>query len=255
MSKYTTEVRFICESYAGLVDSADYASVDEVLDKAAPKVFSFNFPMFDEAYRATLEKKILKHYYTREISFETVGLWKLKLDTKMNEIMPYYNQLYKSTTLEFNPLYDFEITRTHELKKNETGNNTSEVSSTGTTTDNGNSTQTDNNTAKRTNAYSDTPQGGLTNVENGTYLTTGEVDKTQVENTTGITSENTRTSNAESDSKANSKIDTTEEYLEKVGGKQGSGSYAKLLEEYRKTFLNIDMQVIEELSDLFMGLW
>ena len=32
MSKYTTEVRYICETYAGLVESADYLSIDEVIE-------------------------------------------------------------------------------------------------------------------------------------------------------------------------------------------------------------------------------
>ena len=114
MSTYTTEVRFICENSAGLTESADYLSVSEILDKARNKIFDFDFPIFDESYRNVLEDKILKHYYTREIGLETVGLWKLKLDTKMNEIMPYYNQLYKSAVLEFNPLYDVDYTRTHE---------------------------------------------------------------------------------------------------------------------------------------------
>ena len=29
----------------------------------------------------------------------------------------------------------------------------------------------------------------------------------------------------------------------------------KLISEYRKNLLNIDMQIIEELSDLFFNLW
>ena len=58
MSKYTTEVRFICEHSAGLTDSAGYSSVDEVIEKAIPKVFSFNFPIFDEAYRDVLVRLV-----------------------------------------------------------------------------------------------------------------------------------------------------------------------------------------------------
>ena len=29
----------------------------------------------------------------------------------------------------------------------------------------------------------------------------------------------------------------------------------KLLEEFRRTFMNIDVQIINELNDLFFGLW
>ena len=81
MSKYTTELRFICEKAAGYDNSAGYNFVDETVTKAAPVIFDFDFPMFDESYRLPLERKILKHYYTREISAETVGLWKLWLNT------------------------------------------------------------------------------------------------------------------------------------------------------------------------------
>ena len=49
-------------------------------------IFDFDFPIFDEDYKIPLEKKILRHYYLREIGFETLGVWKLKLNDKLNEI-------------------------------------------------------------------------------------------------------------------------------------------------------------------------
>lgn len=118
MSKYTTEVRFLCESLTGHDESVGYNSVNDILEDAAPIIFGFNYPIFDEAYRLPLEIKILRHYYTREISEETYGLWKMRLEDRMNVIMPYYNQLYRSTLLEFNPLYDVDLQTTHEGSKN-----------------------------------------------------------------------------------------------------------------------------------------
>ena len=92
MSKYTTEVRYICESYAGLEDSVGYDSIDEVIEKSYLKIFQNDkIPMFkgeENAHRALLLKKILLHYYSREIGYETVGLWKLKLNQKLREILP-----------------------------------------------------------------------------------------------------------------------------------------------------------------------
>ena len=114
MSKYTTEVRFICETASSLTESDGFNSVNDIIQNAIPKVFNFDFPIFDEAYRNVLLTKILKHYYTREIGEETVGLWKLWLEDRLNVIMPYYNQLYKSELLEFNPFYDVDLTRTRE---------------------------------------------------------------------------------------------------------------------------------------------
>lgn len=150
MAQYTTEVRSICEHYADLKESAGYSSVDSIIEKAAPKVFDFDFPIYDEKYRMVLEKKILRHYYTREIGDETVGLWKLRLETKMNEIMPYYNQLYKSTLYEFNPFYDVDYARSHQTKTDgSTTNNSNQdyngtIDTTGTSHSEGSTT--DNNT-------------------------------------------------------------------------------------------------------------
>ena len=91
MSKYSTEVRFICETAAGLIESKGYNDVESIIDKAVGSIFESDIPFFDNDYGIKLEKKILRHYYTREIGLETVGLWKLQLNTTMKEIMPYYN--------------------------------------------------------------------------------------------------------------------------------------------------------------------
>ena len=93
MSKYTTEVRYICETKCGIDVQKVPTDVDTIIGKSRDKIFG-QFPIFSEYYRATLEDKILKHYYFREIGFETFAMWQTKLNTKMNEIMPYYNLLY-----------------------------------------------------------------------------------------------------------------------------------------------------------------
>lgn len=255
MSKYTTEVRFICETSAGLTESAGYSKVDEIITQAIPKVFDFTFPIFDESYRNVLCGKILKHYYTREIGLETVGLWKLHLNRKLNEIMPYYNKLYKSELLEFNPLYDFEYTREKTGSKVGTKQDSGETSATGTLSGTVQNTETGTNSGNSLDTYADTPQGAVENLENNEYLTNArKVVDSGTRQTTGNTTSNNTTENSAT-STLSSTINDTEEYLEHVSGKQGGQSYAKMLTEYRATFLNIDMLVINELSDLFMNLW
>lgn len=284
MSKYTTEVRFICESYAGLDESKGFDDVDEILQTSAPLVFSFDFPIFDEAYRLPLEIKILRHYYTREISEETVGLWKLRLQAKMNEIMPYYNQLYQSETLSFNPLYDVDYTR--EYTKNSEGERSGRENSseTGTVGDSGTNSSTETrNTTDATNVgkdtwdlYSDTPQGGIDglldngqvetqgDLDNNTYLTnarhiieSGNAGTTNSTGTVGVsgTNTNTRTLNTQHAGTSSGTVTNLDEYTERVLGKTGGYTYSKALAEYRKTMLNIDVDIIRELKDLFFNLW
>lgn len=279
MSKYTTELRYICETEAGLSESVGQTKIKDVIAKAIPKIFDFDFPIFDESYRNVLETKILKHYYTREIGLETYGLWKLKLDTKLNEIMPFYNQLYKSALLEFNPLYEVDYSKTGNRDSNGTRDNTENNSESydesidyneshdESTTNSNDGTLTKGTTTTTTNYYSDTPQGAISNVIDGTYLTNatynvvGNTGSDNTSNSGSVDSDGSSKSKNEkggsrSGSKtSNSNLTDTESYLESVRGKMSSKSYSTLLMEYRETFINIDMMLIEELSDLFFGLW
>lgn len=255
MSKYTTEVRFICESKAGLGESAGCDNVNDIVSKSWDKIFTSKAVFFDEEYRSVLCQKILKHYYLREIGSETVGIWKLWMNTRLEEIMPFYNQLYKSALIEFNPLYDVDLKRTHNRKidssKQDTG--TSQSVSSGEINVSGTSSGSSNNTKK--DLYSDTPQGAITGLENENYLTNArkvtDTGSTSNENRSTGTNKTTVNDDTSNTGTANS----LEDYVENVSGKQGSESYSSMLLKFRETFLNIDMQVIEEFSDLFMGLW
>ncbi len=104
MSDYTTQLRFICESYAGKKVPTPQAEIDAIISASREDIFNFDYPIFDPAYKETLETKIISHYYTEEIGSETVGLWKHQLKNKMREIMPFYNQLYLSEKIKFDPL-------------------------------------------------------------------------------------------------------------------------------------------------------
>lgn len=174
MAKYTTEVRSICESLSGLKESVGYASVDEVIANSYDKIFDA-FPIFDEAYRETLCSKILKHYYTREIGAESFGLWKLQLNRKMEEIMPYYNQLYESERLTIDPLKNYKGGSNRTLDKLSNTNGTEQTSNTGGTTGTvdhlrtGGYTDTNNGTIGRTKTGSkaNVTTGSESNVRSG----------------------------------------------------------------------------------------
>lgn len=114
MSKYTTEIRFLCEHFAGLENNGSYVDIDSAIAAAIPNIFSFDFPIWDENYRDVLCTKILRHYYTREIGEEVYGLWKLRLEAKLNEIMPYYNKLYESGIKDFNPLWTSDMQTSYD---------------------------------------------------------------------------------------------------------------------------------------------
>lgn len=231
MAKYTTQVRSICEVKAGLEESEGFSSVDRILEDSWSMIFTDDWTTYDPDYKKVLCIKILRHYYTREISAETVGLWMLWLNSKMCEIMPYYNQLYKSAGMEYDPLKEVDVTTVRDKNYH--------VDKDNTRTDD----LTERNEATSYSLYSDTPQGGLTGVDNEDYLT--DITK----NIGDSTRKNTGTLNDHG-------YDDGKEYeLHTIKGKSSGKSYSQLIKEYRDTFINIDMMIIKELKDLFFNIY
>lgn len=221
MSKYTTELRYICESLNDFKSSQEYSDVDLIIENSREKIFSFDYPLFNRMYKPELEKKILRAFYTREIGYETYGLWKLKLQTKLEEIMPYYNKLYESELLKVEPFINFDMVTEHELNidgkydKNilsilkqtidENTNNTTDATNSGTSIDKSDKTgkRTQNTSGKQSqdenniDMFNDTPQGGLNTMDDyqGKWLSkaerhTKDIDNTNTQNTTDNNSEN-----------------------------------------------------------------
>lgn len=238
MSKYTTELRFICETCADLTESEGQSKISEIIALARPKIFDFNYPIFDQNYKEELETKIIRHFYLREIAFETVGIWKLKLEDKMNIIMPYFNKLYDSELIKYNPLLEVDYTKTGSNENNGSNNRTE------------NRTNNQSNTSNRTNynMFADTPQMQIvdipTNANNAT-LTNLTKDIDNDTNTLNITEQGTD----------NTTLHNKTDYVERIIGKVSTSSYMKLIQELRDTFLNIDSMIIESLDDLFMRIW
>lgn len=234
-----------CATIIGLSDIS-YANISSIIDQSAPLILG-NYPIYDESYRPILNRKIIYHYFFREIGAETGGLFRLFINRKMNEIMPYYNQLYKSAMLDFNPLHDYDLTRQH-LTKN-TGEQTSDGISSVENNSKENSNTTNSNT--NTNAFSDTPHGELSNVENNKYLT-----DYRVINDNGNSESNSNSSQmGESKSLTHVGANNTEEYIESVKGKGGGKSFSEMISDYRNILLNIDMQIISDLEECFMMIY
>lgn len=227
MSKYTTELRYLIESGydLGLND----------------------YPIFDESYRATLNQKIIDHYYFCEIGFETAGLFRRYLNTTMREIMPYYNQLYKSELIDLDPLTTHKMVEEYSRDFTEGTKRVANVTQTGTTDKD---TTSDTNTDGKS-VYSDFPQSMLPagSIDGITYASNATIDETD----TNVTANENTTASQDTDATENLSRSETETTKRESTGYDGS--VADLLIKYRSTFLNIDMQIINKLKDLFMLVW
>lgn len=186
-----------------------------------------HYPIWEESYRNTLNGKIVDHYWNREIGMETIDLFQLAMRRKMNEIMPVYNQLYASTKLAFDPMSTVDLTTISDQTANQVTNNT------GTS-----QTDTDSDASSRS-VQSNTPQTMLAGNED---YATGAVD---------ANSQSSGTSNASEDSSS----DTDAESHNQTTVKGYQGLPSELLMQYRQTILNIDLSIINDLSELFMQVW
>ncbi len=204
MSKYTTELRYLIEN--------DF------------DIGLKNYPIFDENYRALLNQKIINHYYFREIAMETAELFKRYLNTTMNEIMPYYNQLYKSELLEFNPFYNVDKIIVSDKNNNSvsdfigntTAKNQQNADTENTQTNNGkqqtttaatsvgesvgNSKGSGKTTNKSKRVSSDTPQGFLSinSIDSETYASAAEMANGETVNEFTVNDTKATSNNSES---------------------------------------------------------
>ena len=184
-----------------------------------------DYPIFDEDHRADLNTRIIDHYALYEIGHETPEMFRFALNRKLREIMPYYNKLYESEKIQFDPLSTMEYT--DDTTSENTVNSNSEQSS----------HNTNGVTAKSRSVQSELPQVHLSGNED--YATSAGDATSQTDTTGDGTATSTGTDSANG----------TVSHATK--GRQGPA--ASLLMNYRNSLLNIDMMVVQECAELFMG--
>ena len=183
-----------------------------------------SYPIFDENYRNTLNNNILNHYYENEIGFETASLFRFYLNQKLNEIMPYYNELYK---VQKEIIDNKLLLNNTNLTEHLIGSNTTETQS--------NSNSSSNNK----NLFQDTPQGEISNTEinNQKWATNLTLNNNSINDT------------------SNASGNGTNEYLKTIIGNNGNKFNIDILNDIKNNLMNIDLMIINELYDLFMQIF
>lgn len=192
-------------------------------------------------FRDALNKKIIAHYRFNEICCIPPDRFKHFLNTTMNEIMPVKNLLYDALAENWKFYTGGKLQEDIE----HSDDNKRELAKSGVDTV-GNISSTNGYVL---NVASDTP-GAMLNIEtdiaNNTYANTANKNKS----TGSSTSTDTTTYN----SKDTDTYTGTGNRHRTVTGLNGK-SYAELFKEYQGSLRNIDMEVIQALSDCFMGVF
>ena len=175
---------------------------------------SIDYELYNNELKPIFEDKFIKRFYFREIGVETVDRFLINLEQTLNEIMPYYKQLYDTTLLQYDILNNTEVIEeiTREIIKADKrlvfGTNTS----TGTSFD---------TPITSTNNYRSKPSfinEGIDNI----------------------------------DTKNQSEGNTTENFTRKFKNNQSNVSKQDLIIKQRELIVNIDKMILDELEVLFM---
>lgn len=229
MAEYTTELRTLCEYYAGQSEHVGASDVLSVIDTARPSIFALPYPIHLESHRAELERTILLHYWTREIGLETPGAFVLALGARMREIMPRYNELYRAAAAAASVdvvtgAANYTITRERDETIEHESTNATE----------------NETTTNETSKYSDTPGGALTGLEDDRYLSSAEIRDSSIQSEGFDTGSSTETRDGSE----------TETMIGTRGGDY-AGNYARFFAAVK----SIDEMIVKDLAPLFMGIY
>lgn len=274
MAMYTMQVRTIVEQYyldknPGMTPEQVKTTKPKIMtDSVWDSVFDFDFPMYEGDTKQNLCSLILRHYYMREIGMETVTLWKLMLETRMNEIMPYYVQLAGTTITMTEAFINRNSTETvkrdgsenEDITRVKTGSDNRTVTGSQDSTSSNTTDTTVNRENNSQDLYSDTPQDGLQNVINGTYLTNANVQKStdadssnETGSTTGHVSGTTQDDLTKKENEDNIAEKNYAENLTRIIS-GFDGDKVETLMKYRETLLEIPKYIIRDLNDLFISI-
>lgn len=232
MSSYTIELRKICqlsgrevvESWFKNYNLEDYLTEEQIQSITSAGIWS----------KDKLAKKIVDHYFMREIGFETPFLFEHMAKVRMQEIMEDYLPVIYSNSIKFDPLVNVDFTETLQREIE------------GSSENSGTSNSNSSSNSSGLNVNSDTPQGQISKQQ---ILTGSYASNTNASETESSIEDETTTSNQGSSS-------STENYTKRTKGNSGVSATAQaLIKQYRDVIRAVDREIIEDLNCLFMGIY
>ena len=228
MAKYTMELRKVCDYYTREevenwfknYELSDFLRPDEIESIETANIWS----------KDRLAKKIVDHYFMREIGFETPALFKHYAMVTMQEIMEEKLPLIYSSSIKYDPLVNVDYTEKFERSLEGSANNSGESSS--------------NSSSDSLNINNNTPQTRISkqNLDDGIYASSVNQNESSINDRTTTSNNGSSTSN--------------ENYIKNIKGNSGvSATAQKMIEQYRENIIAIDRDIINELNSLFMGLY
>lgn len=229
---------------------------DDAIQQTLEIVFPYDFPVWDGMTVEKAKEIILRHYYMREIGWETVPLWQYQIYTKLSEEMPFIVDIANKIK-EMGSIFENDIhsqTENREHTENETANKDTTTTTTNTENVTGADTDTTEGSSNSQEMFSDTPQDGLSDVIEGRYLTEATVNSTNSNTTVTKTNKSDRMSDTDVTGNVKDTRGLTGQEkitLQKYGF---VGDKIDTLDKWNRVKLIPILMMIRAVADQFMGI-
>lgn len=250
MATYTMQLKDYIESWSQYTPNLSHR---ERIEIGRQKLFDFDYPIFDAKYKKVLETHFIREFYMREIGFETEELFKFRLETWFNINMPYFNQLFKSELIEYDPLINSKMNAKHKKSTDTEQKAQASTKANSTEKASGNSNTNDDNFNR--DVHSDTPDSRLTiTTKDGEGVieyasAIGESSQNNKQTTSGNSTSDT---NSMATNQQDTDINEVEDFIQERMGKIGVQTYPEMVMKFRNSFIRIERDMFEELQRLFM---
>ena len=228
------------------------------------ELFDFEYTFDDPIFKQRIEDAVEQYYYNYEIGSETPQEFKRRFKMKWLGLIGYYNDLYNTTLLTYNPLTNYSISEALDqlAQSDATSSSEGKTDSDGTTIvdqDTSDSSLRTDNLESTQNTHTDSsdyPQAGgdVGNFLDGaTNTDTSNTNTGTQQTTTSGTNDTTNTTNT---STQNEDLTTTEgtthtNYEKTIEGLTGI-TYQELIRQERESLIRIIPMIIQELKPLFI---
>lgn len=253
---YSSELRTYIESF-----SKWGTSLNNAIEAGRPHLFDFEYQFFnnDIGEKTRFETIFIKNFYTREIEFESISLFKLELELLFNLRMPGWTKLYQSTVIDYDMLNDTKATVTRVREDTTEANTTQQLNgerdASFNTDDTTRTEVSDDTVTINKQLTSDLPQHTVAVSSAGMY------GRDYVENNgSNTTAGNTTTNNTSGGGNKEKTVNTgtTDNKQKNVGnetetreGAFGGKSFNEKIADYRANIINVYEIIFKECEILF----
>lgn len=197
-------------------------------------IFNFDYPAHSKEYKERFEEQFIQNFYFEEIGYETVGMFIFKLKVKLNLIMPNFNKILETQLMEQRILDNYDVTETFDKSSKNLINSSLDSENVNNINTNGESK----------NLYSDTPKTKI-DINSVDYVKSITKDITKNDNKSIGTTNTTNVTTG----------DDSEKWIRTMTGNIGVQTDADAIMKFWQSLRNVEQEIFEECSSLFMEVY